>query len=82
MSKETRKLNRLRKCDLNSWKVVDDRTGFVLNSKEAVIDHKGILTDKKNFDPIHPSEMYVEIKEQLPYQNPRPIGDDEGVDVE
>lgn len=77
MSRESRRHHRKLK-KIGTWKVVDDRSGFVLSSEEVVIDHQGRITSRRNFDPIHPSEMNIEVKDEPSINiNPRPIVEDE-----
>lgn len=63
MSRKQYKRDRLL-ARVGNWNIVDDRSGFVISSAEAVIDDfRGLITSKNNFDEIHPSEIpfnYVE----------------------
>jgi hypothetical protein len=54
---------------IGKWKLIDDRSGFEIYSDEAIIDDKGFITSRKNYEPIHWSELPV----ILPIDEPVPV---------
>ena len=59
------------------YKLIDDRSGFEILSTNAWIDHRGRITDKSNWDPIHYTEMVINYPPEnspLPFLRPEPEG--------
>jgi hypothetical protein len=68
--KSKEKDRRAERSAAHYWKMVDDRSGFYMYSNEAVMDHRGRVTVRSNWDPVHPSERppkYVEQHPVFPY---------------
>lgn len=74
MSTRTRR-NKSGRIGRGKWKLIDDRSGFEILSTEAWIDHRGRITDKSNWDPIHYTEMVIDFPPEnspLPFMRPEP----------
>lgn len=63
MSKKARRRERRNRFKRPLWRMIDDRSGFVIYSDEFMLDHKGRVVTKDTFDPIHPTEMDIEVPE-------------------
>lgn len=74
MSTRTRR-NKNSRIGRGKWKLIDDRSGFELRSEDAWIDHRGRITSKSNWDPIHYTEMVIDFPPEnspLPFMRPEP----------
>lgn len=76
MSRKTRSNHRKRIVKAGHWKLIDDRSGMELDNTQVIVDHRGRLTSKGNWDPIHYSELPI----QLPTPQPLPVVRPEQVD--
>lgn len=79
MSMKTHKQHRR---DINKrglYKLIDDKTGFVIYSDEAVVDYLGNITTLKNLDPIpydfYPSPQFPDEYPKLSFVRPEQDGD-------
>jgi len=55
------------------WNFIDDYTGFIENSKDAVIDWRGFVTTAKTLDIRHPQELpppTISGESQIPWSRP------------
>lgn len=62
-----------------TWKMIDDKTGFIIYSYEAIVDHRGKVTTKANYDPPSVTETEylfpVPAERSLPFMRPEPEDD-------
>ncbi len=77
MSSKSMRRGRKQGWKPNRWKVIDDHSGFVRNSDDVMINHRGYITSKANYDPIHYSELPID----FPVDEPIPFSRSESADV-
>ena len=74
-----RKLVQDSKKNASGYKFQDDRSGFIHKSSEMVIDHRGRVLTAQTLDPVHPTEIPLDIPadySKLPIMRPRIEGPD------